>query len=178
MTMSKCYVLILRNNKQFLSVFDEKLNPIASRGKKVQNITDPFYFSLEIRKIHVQNEKIFIMEREQFKIMSELTGEVEASFAVLGTTFSLYKEQFLLTLDNDGHVYYYDISNGRNILKLKTTNDSKSIFIKRISSNKIFVFSRSCNSQFVMLNWIKRFNSKMMIVSLFSSSNQKKTYKN
>jgi hypothetical protein len=152
LTMPKCYVLMLKNNKHHVAILDQQLNQVVTRGKKALKQSDPFFFSFDIRKINVHNEKIFILEREYFKIMNEVTGQIELSFAVMGNTFSLFKQNFLLTLDAGGNINYYELRNGKNILRLKMLNESKAIYTKRLSNNTIFVFSRYSNYQFMMLN--------------------------
>jgi len=96
-------------NFVFLSIYDWDLKEIDRKDYYAKNNGDPFYFSSDTKQLRVKNGSIFILETGLIKEMNENTGIVIKQSPVLGSSFELIQNKFVLFVD-ENQVKIYDKS--------------------------------------------------------------------
>jgi hypothetical protein len=94
---SKYYCLLRStSNINFLSIYDNDLNEIGTKGLDAKSKEDPFYFPDDSIQLRVTNQSFYILGNGLMRVINKETGIITKEFHVVGPSFVFYKYGFAL----------------------------------------------------------------------------------
>jgi hypothetical protein len=141
------------SKKNYMSTYQIHENQFAfiASTKEANKESDPFYFSPGLIEFRVLYERIYVMENEQMKELDEKTGIVQRIFSIQGSTFSIYMDSFIVTLDRiKNKVFYFEL-NGKLIKQLDLPKKLNEYEHKSLSNSKVVAFNTKNKSKVLLL---------------------------
>jgi hypothetical protein len=150
---SKYYCLLTStSNINFLSIYDNDLFEIETKGLDAKTKEDPFYFPTDSIQLRVLNQSFYVLGNGLMRVMNEETGIIMKEFQVVGSSFGFCKYGFALFNGTNTIIIYK--KSGRKIKEVWMSDEFNKCNIKFLTEESNLIgFNRNIN-RIIISNFI------------------------
>jgi hypothetical protein len=139
---SKYYCLLTSISKiNFLTIYDNDLNEIATKGIDAKTKKHPFYFPTDSIQLRVSNQSFYVLGNGLMRVINKETGIITKEFHVVGTSFVFYKYGFALFNGANTIIIYNKV--GRKRKEIVLPDEFYQSDSKVLSESNVIGFNQS-----------------------------------
>jgi hypothetical protein len=152
LTETKLYMLVKSmTHVRYMTIYDENLNQLCTKGLDAQSPDDPFNFNPYIQSFKVKNHMFYLLSQHDLQIMNEFTGVLVKTIQVDSSMMTIYNDSFLLTLNLERSLLtYFDLNgNFHSIFKVKAIEKWSQLSFIGLSKNRIVILEKE-NKMYIL----------------------------